>query len=302
MDHNRDRTSDLNGRVPAAGPRIGVPRPRPRPSMDVSSLASIAVAMTGLVVTGLNHPGNSSVITHQAPEQIGIPAGNVCNMPPLQPHFSVDTPSVLLRFGEPLDLGLTIDGTNHRAQLVICGFAPGSLFLSGRALDRNAWIIPAPQTQAAIMAPPQSFAGIMDITIALVLPDGNIADRRTVHAKWMPPASTPERSVTRRINPSDVNALLQRGNALKATGDLAGARLLFGRAAEAGDARAAFSYAETYDPIVLENRGEVGLASNVAIARIWYGKARDRGSLEALERLERLARWLTFPKAVAASP
>jgi TPR repeat protein len=152
------------------------------------------------------------------------------------------------------------------------------------------------------MAPPQGFAGIMDIMIALVLPDGNIADRRTVHAKWMPLASTPQRSGARQINPSEVNALLQRGNALKAIGDLAGARLLFGRAAEAGDARAAFSYAETYDPIVLQKLGEVGLASNVAIARTWYGKVGNRGSSEALERLERLAHWLTFPKAVAASP
>jgi hypothetical protein len=105
----------------------------------------------------------------------------------------------------------------------------------------------------------------------------------------MPRVSIPQRSVARRINPSEVNALLQRGNALKATGDLAGARLSFGRAVEAGDARAAFSYAETYDPIVLEKLGEVGLASNVAIARTWYGKAGDRGSSEALERLERLA-------------
>jgi hypothetical protein len=129
---------------------------------------------------------------------------------------------------------LTIDGTNHRAQLVIRGFAAGSLFLAGRALDRNAWIIPASQTWAAIMAPPQGFTGAMDITVALLLPDGNIADRRTVHAKWMSPVSTPQPSVAQRINPSEVNALLQRGNALKATGDLAWARLLFGRAAEAG--------------------------------------------------------------------
>jgi TPR repeat protein len=79
------------------------------------------------------------------------------------------------------------------------------------------------------------------------------------------------------------------GNALEVTGDLAGARLVFQRAAEAGNARAAFMLAETYDPIVLENLGELGLASDVKAGRIWYGKAKELGSEAAQERLQRLA-------------
>jgi TPR repeat protein len=80
---------------------------------------------------------------------------------------------------------------------------------------------------------------------------------------------------------------------LEATGDLAGARLVLSRAAEAGNARAAFMLAETYDPLELAKLGERGLASNLAAARIWYAKANDLGWKEAAARLERL------PKDVA---
>jgi hypothetical protein len=58
-------------------------------------------------------------------------------------------------------------------------------------------------------------------------------------------------TVSRRIDATQLDALLARGNALEATGDLARARLVFQRAVEAGNARAAFMLAETYDPIVL---------------------------------------------------
>jgi hypothetical protein len=97
----------------------------------------------------------------------------------------------------------------------------------------------------------------------------------------------------RQINSTEINALFVRGIDLEATGDLAGARLVLSRAAEAGNARAAFMLAETYDPLELAKLGERGLASNLAAARIWYAKANDLGWKEAAARLERL------PKDVA---
>jgi TPR repeat protein len=99
----------------------------------------------------------------------------------------------------------------------------------------------------------------------------------------------PSGTLSRRIDARQLDALLARGNVLEVTGDLAGARLVFQRAAEAGNARATFMLAETYDPIVLEKLGELGLASDVKAARIWYGKAKELGSEEALQRLQRLA-------------
>jgi hypothetical protein len=59
---------------------------------------------------------------------------------------------------------------------------------------------------------------------------------------------------------------MRRGEAFIATGDMAAARLVLQRAAEAGGARA-LMLAATYDPIMLEKLGIQGLASDIAAAR-----------------------------------
>jgi hypothetical protein len=209
------------------------------------------------------------------------------------PRLVVTRAPGALQSDEAAALGLTVDRTVDGAQLVIGGFASGSLFSVGRSIGQNAWSVPATQIQAATIMPPRGFVGSMDIAVTLMLANGSIANRETLRLEWRPRTSAlrPSRpSVSRRLDAQELNVLLARGNALVATGDLAAARLVFQRAAEAGNARAAFMLAETYDPIVLENLGELGLAPNVAMARIWYGKAKDLGSEEAPECLERLAR------------
>jgi hypothetical protein len=89
---------------------------------------------------------------------------------------------------------------------------------------------------------------------------------------------------------SEIAAKMKMGTELMANGDVAAARLMFERAAEAGDAAGAFALAETYDPVVLRRlhlRG--GVVPDVALARKWYETARDLGSVAAPERLSRLA-------------
>jgi TPR repeat protein len=72
-------------------------------------------------------------------------------------------------------------------------------------------------------------------------------------------------------------------------GDLAAARLVLRRAANAGDAHAAMRLAGTYDPVILEKLGVHGFVPDVAMARVWYEKAKKFGSAEAPQRLELLA-------------
>ena len=56
--------------------------------------------------------------------------------------------------------------------------------------------------------------------------------------------------------PADIlELLLRRGDAMLALGDLTSARLLYARAASAGDARGATGVAKTYDPSVLSRMG-----------------------------------------------
>jgi TPR repeat protein len=109
-----------------------------------------------------------------------------------------------------------------------------------------------------------------------------------------PPAASAAESVApsvpvRHLDPGEIASALTRGTALIASGDLAAARLVLRRAADAGDARSAMALAETYDPAILEKLGVHGVVPNLAKARDWYEKARQFGATEANQRLEVLA-------------
>jgi hypothetical protein len=91
------------------------------------------------------------------------------------------------------------------------------------------------------------------------------------------------------LDPNEIVSSLKRGDALIASGDLAAARLMLRRAADAGDARAAMTLAETYDPAILEKLGVHGVVPDLAMARGWYEKAKRFGATEATQRLELLA-------------
>ena len=109
----------------------------------------------------------------------------------------------------------------------------------------------------------------------------------------LPPAPAPEPIIPGdailRLDPSEIASALQRADNLIASGDLAAARLVLRRAANAGDARAAMTLAGTYDPVILEKLGVHGFVPDVAMARAWYEKAKKFGSAEAPRRLETLA-------------
>jgi hypothetical protein len=91
------------------------------------------------------------------------------------------------------------------------------------------------------------------------------------------------------LDPNKIVSSLKRGDALIASGDLAAARLVLRRAADAGDARAAMTLAETYDPAILQKLGVYGVVPDLAMARGCYEKAKQFGATEATQRLELLA-------------
>ncbi|MEH2611747.1 hypothetical protein [Bradyrhizobium sp. AZCC 1693] len=109
----------------------------------------------------------------------------------------------------------------------------------------------------------------------------------------LPPAPVREPMIPgdaiHRLDPNEIASSLRRADDLIASGDLAAARLVLRRAANAGDARAAMTLAGTYDPVILEKLGVHGFVPDVAMARVWYEKAKKFGSAEAPQRLELLA-------------
>jgi TPR repeat protein len=90
------------------------------------------------------------------------------------------------------------------------------------------------------------------------------------------------------LSTSTLQLLLRRGDAMLALGDVASARLLYTRAASAGDARGAFGVAKTYDPNTLSQIGARGIQADPAVAADWYGKALDLGDASAAAPLRLL--------------
>jgi TPR repeat protein len=79
--------------------------------------------------------------------------------------------------------------------------------------------------------------------------------------------------------------LIKRGKDLLADGDLAAARLLLRRAAEAGSAEGAFALGTTFDPVALQRLGAIGAVPDLAQARQWYQRAAELGSSAASQQL-----------------
>ena len=101
-----------------------------------------------------------------------------------------------------------------------------------------------------------------------------------------PPISTVP--APRQLDGEEIAVLLKRGKDLIATGDLAAARLVLQRAADANDVEATLALAATYDPYVLRELRVYSFAADAGKARTWYEKARQLGSSAALRRLEML--------------
>jgi TPR repeat protein len=96
--------------------------------------------------------------------------------------------------------------------------------------------------------------------------------------------------VQRQLNSEDIIVLLKRGKDLIAAGDLAAARIVLRKAADANDAEAALALAATYDPVVLRELKVYGFMPDAALARAWYGKATELGAPAASRRLEILTK------------
>jgi hypothetical protein len=100
-----------------------------------------------------------------------------------------------------------------------------------------------------------------------------------------PPAPAPSRS----LDPGEIDVLVKQGQQFVAAGDFVTARLVFQRAAEAGNAAAALALGASYDPVVLSRLGVRGVDADVGKARTWYQKAKEYGAPDADRRLSTLA-------------
>ena len=104
----------------------------------------------------------------------------------------------------------------------------------------------------------------------------------------MPPPTPPQRASDRRplrLDSEEIAVLIKRSKDLLADGDVAAARLLLRRAAEAGSAEGAFTLGTTFDPVSLQRLGAIGAVADLAQARQWYQHAAELGSSAASQQL-----------------
>ena len=143
----------------------------------------------------------------------------------------------------------------------------------------------APQ-QTAALPPPVAAAPNPAPAFAAPAPLKPSAVERPVPPAPKPAAGLPEARVLDYMSREEIDGLVKRGQDLLTIGDISGGRLLLTRAAEAGDARASFALAGTYDSAVVATLGAVGAFPDPVKARAWYQKAAEQGSTEAARRLE----------------
>lgn len=239
----------------------------------------------------------------------------------------VVAPVVRLEAGRESALSIEIApaGVAPPKALVLIRGLPKTMTLSqGRLFDSGLWSVPAAEVSRLRIALPAGARGRSDLSVSLVAMDGTVlsdvrsslvvivdakaaaraaaAPSGTINTAAPPgivePAASPERPPSaasgsgQRLTPemtAQLTLLMKRGDEHLRSGDVVGARLLYRHAAEGGLAAAAFALAGSYDEQVLASiRLMGGIQPDRQEARFWYERARELGSREAQDRLQRL--------------
>jgi hypothetical protein len=103
--------------------------------------------------------------------------------------------------GEPLPLGLTLEGHAEGAVVVITGIIRGMSFSSGSAAGGDSWHLPATDLTNTWVGPPTAYVGEVELAAELHLDDGRLIQRQPIRIEWIartPTVPTPTRSLSRK--------------------------------------------------------------------------------------------------------
>jgi hypothetical protein len=175
--------------------------------------------------------------------------------------------------GETLPLGAKVVGRAVGLAMEISGLPKGMTITAGRPQGAGRWRILAADVDNAVIRPPQGFSGAIDLKIELRVADDAIVDRGSLHCEWLPMptvTATPVDPAESQLDPKKIRLLVGHGQKLLSEGDLWTARVLWRRAADAGDVRAALALSATYDPIMLSILQAHGVVVDDILARNSY--------------------------------
>ena len=191
---------------------------------------------------------------------------------------------------EPLSLGVSVDSAAGDESLMLAGLALGTRLSAGVPVSEASWQLAPRDLNGVYVYAPKDFVGIMNTAIELLSANQKLIESRAARLEWIAKSNSPP---TKRIEPGVLNApavqlmnaedavLMEKGRVLMKSGDIASARLLFQRLANAGIADAALALAATYDPRYLAQHNLIGIAGDETKAHHWYQRASELGSTEA---------------------
>ena len=197
---------------------------------------------------------------------------------------------------EPLPLGVSLNHASGQETVTLAGLTAGTKLSVGTPLGLSGWRVSARDIGNAMVHAPREFVGVMDVAMDLHSAGDRLMDSRVIRLEWIekrpaPSAVRPDPSnppvAIQMLDPEQLATLTD--HFLK-NGDIASARLLLKRAANAGNAKAALELGMTFDPVFLNERGFLGTVPDVAQARAWYERAMELGAPEASRLLEGLIR------------
>jgi TPR repeat protein len=206
----------------------------------------------------------------------------------LQPIGSPDQP-VPLEPQKPPQLSLQIEpaeAANEPFILALSGAPPGTLLSGATQISSDTWFLSPGSAQRLEIALPEWPTSAYEIAMTLRRTNGLIAAQTKAWITVPPPPS--RLAAGPKTGDATTGDLVARADRLVEKGDIVGARTIYQRAAELGDASAALALGATYDPNRLWSLGALGLVGNKERARQWYERASELGHREAKVRLTAL--------------
>jgi hypothetical protein len=200
---------------------------------------------------------------------------------------------------EPMPLEVSVNKAVQNASLRLAGLAAGTHLSAGSQVSDSSWQLSLDHLKNVYLYAPTDFVGVMNSALDLLGPDKRLIDRREVRFEWLAkkesrpepsgsiwPANPANPARTQPISGELASTLMSRGQEYLRTGDIAAARILFGRLADAGVADGAFAMAQTYDSRYLTQHKVIGIVGDESIAHTYYQRAMQLGSAEAAHMLE----------------
>lgn len=191
-------------------------------------------------------------------------------------------PTINATSGQPAAFALSVnnDGVLPDNSGISIHGVPQEIALSAGHRDATGdWLLSPGDLSGLTITPNDAMvASTTDLLIQLKTADGKVANERhtvlNVTSAAKPQDQAAGFAITEKASADDIKSWMSHGRDLERVGYLAGARLFYQRAAEAGSAEGARALAETYDPAVFTKLGVHGMEPDPAQAQKWYERAK----------------------------